>query len=161
MPEAIDGSLVEEVWRSLNDYDPVQAQDEAKAFLRNQPHVAAFLRDVTEEFDQEVQKAAFGLVFLLFKVVEAHRGAPAAAISRERISAARDAAVEWIERWDGAAEKLFLRGLETSTEFPVPHLVQYILGTFYAGDSGTHEYDREVKGDLFIILKSIADALIL
>lgn len=159
MPEGIDQSLVDEVWRALNDYDQVQAQGEARAFIRNQPHVAAFLRELTEEFDQEVQKAALGLVFLLFKVVEAHRGTPPGPISRERIQGAYDAATTWMERWDGATERLFIRGLGTSGEFPVPHLVQYVLQTFYAGDSGAHEYDQEVRGSLFLILKTVADAL--
>ena len=159
MSEAIDQSLVEEVWRSLREYDPVQAQGEAKAFIRNQPHVAEFLRDFTGEFDKEVQKAALGLAFLVFKVVEAHRGAPPSPISRARIQEAYDATVAWVERWDGAEEKLFLRACETSGEFPIPNLVQYVLQTFYADDSGAPEYDQEVKGNFFLILKTIVDAL--
>ena len=120
MPEGIDQSLVDEVWRALNDYDQVQAQGEARAFIRNQPHVAAFLRELTEEFDQEVQKAALGLVFLLFKVVEAHRGTSPGPISRERIQGAYDAATTWMERWDGATEDSSFGGLGPQGSFRFP-----------------------------------------
>lgn len=158
-PQGIDPSLVHEVWRTLTEYDPIQAEREAKAFIGNQPHVAAFLRDMTRELDQDVQKAALGLVFLLFKVVEAHRGTRPGPLSIDRVHQAYESTVAWVERWDGAEERFFQRGLETSGEFPTPHVVQYILDTFYGGDSGPEEYDSEVKGALFLILMTLADAL--
>src|SRR6266481_1006615 len=73
---AIDKALVDEVWRELTAYAPARVASEAQAFLDLQPHAAAFSQSLTRQFDPTVQKAALGLAFLLFKVLEASLGRP-------------------------------------------------------------------------------------
>jgi len=44
-------------------------------------------------------------------------------------------------------------------DFPHPNLIQYLLTIFYGGDPESAEYDEEVKASLFLLLKTVADAL--
>ena len=155
----IDQSLVDEVWREMTGYPPGRAEEEAKAFLQRQPHVAAFCHTATKEFDANVQKAALGLAFLLFKILEASLGVPFPSVARQRIVEAYAATTEWLEQWEGADPRLFLRSVHGGGEFPHPNLIQYLLTVFYGGDSESAEYDAEVKASLFLMLKTLSDAL--
>ncbi len=152
---ALDSTLVREVWEALCAYAPEQSEAEARAFVSRQPHLVALAQALTREFGRDVQKTALGLLFLLTKVVEAHREAPVPALARGHVARAYEAAVAWVDRWDGAEPRF----LERSGEFPQPHLVPYLLGAFYPEGAGPPEYEAEVKGSLFLLLASAADAL--
>lgn len=155
----IDQELVDEVWREMVGYESERAAAEAKAFLQRQPHVAWLSRELTKELDAEAQKAALGLTFLLFKIVEASVGAPFPMIGRERIIGAYEATTEWLAEWEGAEPRFFLRSVEGGGEFPHPNLIQYLLTVFYGGDPESADYDDEVKASLFLLLKTVTDAL--
>jgi hypothetical protein len=156
---AIDQTLVEEVWREMAAYDVECAAAGAKNFLTYQPHVAEICRELTKEFDATAQKAAFGLAFLLFKIVEASLGTSFPTIARERIIQAYETTTEWLEQWDGAEPRIFLKAVQGGGEFPHPNLIQYLLTVFYGGDPESAEYDGEVKAGLFLLLKTLVDAL--
>lgn len=156
---AIDQSLVDEVWREITAYPPGRAEDEACAFLQRQPHIAAFCQMITEEFDPTVQKAALGLTFLLFKILEASLAAPFPPVAEHRIREAYEATTDWLEQWEGADPRIFLRSVQGGGEFPHPNLVQYLLTVFYGGDPESPDYDQEVKASLFLLLKTLSDAL--
>jgi hypothetical protein len=156
---AIDQALVDEIWREMTTYEPDRAGAEAKMFLSRQPHVAEICRELTKEFDATVQKAALGLAFLLLKIVEASLGAPFPTIAQERIIRAYETTTEWLEQWDGAEPRIFLRAVQGAGEFPHPNLIQYLLTVFYGGDPESAEYDGKVKAGLFLLLKTLVDAL--
>ena len=156
---AIDQSLVDQVWREITTYPPGRQEDEARQFLERQPHVAAFCQVVTKEFDPPVQKAALGLVFLLFKILETSLGAPFPPVAQHRIQEAYEATAEWLEQWEGADPRIFLRSVQGGGEFPHPNLVQYLLAVFYGGDPESVDYDQEVKASLFLLLKTLSDTL--
>lgn len=156
---AINQTLVDQVWREMVTYPSERAEDEARRFLERQPYVAELCQGAAKEFDDQVKKAALGLTFLLFKILEASRGAPFPTITRQRITEAYQATTEWLEQWEGAHPRIFLRSVEAGGEFPQPNLIQYLLTVFYGGDSESVEYDEEVKATLFLLLKTLSDAL--
>jgi hypothetical protein len=117
---AIDQGLVDEVWREVATYESERATAEAKVFLERQPHVREICRQLIEEFDPEAQKAALGLTFLLFRIVEASLGAPFPTISRERLIQAYEATTEWLEQWEGADPRFFLRSVQGGGRLPAP-----------------------------------------
>lgn len=156
---AIDQSLVDQVWREITTCPPGRQEDEARRFLEGQPHVAAFCQAITKEFDPAVQKAALGLAFLLFKILEASLGAPFPPVARHRIQEAYEATTEWLEQWEGADPRIFLRSVQGGGEFPLPNLIQYLLTSFYGGDPESVDYDQEVKASLFLLLKTLSDAV--
>ena len=156
---AIDQLLVDEVWREITAYPPGRQEDEARQFLERQPHVAAFCQVATKEFDPTVQKAALGLAFLLFKILEASLGRPFPPVGQHRIQEAYEATADWLEQWEGADPRIFLRSVQGGGEFPHPNLVQYLLTVFYGGDPESVDYDQEVKASLFLLLKTLSDAL--
>jgi len=152
---ALDHELVQEVWQTLCDYEPERSEAEARAFIKRQPHLIALAKTLMEEFDVGEQKAALGLLFLLTKVLEAHREAPVTSVSAERVARAYEAAVAWVERWSGTNERFLAR----SGEFPQPHLIPYLISVLSPGDAGRSEYEAEVQGSLFLLLKAAADAI--
>lgn len=156
---AINSSLVDKVWQEITTYPPGRVEDEARAFLHRQPHVATFCGVVTKEFDLAAQKAALGLTFLLFKVLETSLGAAFPPVARDRIQGAYEATTEWLERWEGADPQIFLRSVQGEGELPRPNLVAYLLTVFYGGDAESAEYDQEVRASLFLLLKTLTDAL--
>jgi hypothetical protein len=156
---AIDQALVDEVWWEVTTYEGERATAEARVFLERQPYVGEICRQLMKEFDPEAQRAAMGLTFLLFKIVETSLGAPFPTISRERLIQAYEAITEWLEQWEGADPRFFLRSVQGGGDFPHPNLIQYLLTVFYGGDPESAEYDDEVKASLFLLLKTVADAL--
>jgi len=156
---AIDQGLVDEVWREMTAFEAERAAAEAKAFLAHQPYVGEICHQLTEEFDPETQKAALGLAFLLFKIVEASVGSTFPTVSRERLIQAYEATTEWLEQWEGSDPRFFIRSVQGGGEFPHPNLVQYLLTLFYGGDPESAEYEDEAKASLFLLLKTLTDAL--
>src|ERR1700752_2992477 len=91
---SIDQTLVDEVWRETASYPPGRVAEEASDFLARQPHVTAFAQSITHEQDPSVQRAALGLCFLLFKVLERSLGHPFPLLSEARIQDAHHAVTE-------------------------------------------------------------------
>ena len=153
---AIDRTLVDEVWRGMSAYAPARVASEAQVFLEEQPHAAAFSQGVTGGFDLVVQKAALGLVFLLFKVLEASLGRPFPLLAEERILAAYAETQGWLAERDGTAPAELLEALEHGEH---PSLPAYILSVFYEGGAEAGDYDAAVRASLFCLLKTLTDAL--
>lgn len=133
----IDPLLVDEVWRETMSYPPGRVEAEAEAFLTRQPHVATFAQAVTNGQDPAVRKAAFGLCFLLFKIVERSLGQPFPPVSEERITAAYEATTAWLERSPGPSATSLLSAFVDPDH---PTLVAHILSVFY-GDDGSPVLD--------------------
>ena len=151
---AIDQTLVDEVWRETASYPPGRVDEEARDFLARQPHVAAFAHSVTREQDASVQRAALGLCFLLFKVLERSLGNPFPLLSESRIQAAHQAVAEWL---DARADDESARVLETIGAPGHPTLPAYIIAVFYgAGGDGC---DEQVRAGLALMLRTLTDAL--
>jgi hypothetical protein len=148
----IGPALVDEVWRDVSRYPPERVQAEARVFLERQPHVAAFATVLMKQFEQPVQQAAFGLCFLLFKVLERSLGRPFPLLAEERIQQAYEANVGWLTETEAGAESL----LDTLPGGAHPSLIAYVMSVFYGGDGG---YDTQVKANLYLLLKTLTEAL--
>ncbi|MBF8287619.1 MAG: hypothetical protein HW381_727 [Candidatus Rokubacteria bacterium] len=153
---AIDRALVDEVWRDMTGYAPARIASEAQVFLDLQPHAAAFSQAVTSAFDPAVQKAALGLAFLLFKVLEASLGRPFPLLAEDRVMEAYAETQVWLGEHDGAAPVQLLEALEHGEH---PSLPAYILSVFYEGGTAAGDYDETVRASLFCLLKTLTDAL--
>ena len=153
---AIDRTLVDEVWRGMSAYAPDRVASEAQLFLELQPHAAGFSQAVTGGFDPAIQKAALGLAFLLFKVLEASLGRPFPLLAEERILAAYAETQVWLTEHDGTAPVQLLQALAHGEH---PSLPAYILSVFYEGGAAANDYDAPVRANLFCLLKTLTDAL--
>lgn len=154
---AIDRALVDEVWRDMTGYAPARIESEAEIFLEAQPHAAAFSQSVTSAFDPAVQKAALGLAFLLFKVLEASLGRPFPLLAQDRVLEAYSETQAWLaEREGGTGPGELLAALEPGEH---PSLPAYILSVFYEGETAAGDYDETVRASLFCLLKTLTDAL--
>ncbi|HEY7650116.1 MAG TPA: hypothetical protein VID04_14040 [Methylomirabilota bacterium] len=149
----IEPALVDEVWRDIIQYPPEQIQAEAQEFLARQPDAAAFAAVLTREFDEPVQRAAFGLAFLLFKILERSLGRPFPPLAEARIQRAYEANVQWLAATEAGAESL----LETLQAGAHQSLVAHILSVFYGGDAAS--YDNDTHANLFLVLKTLTEAL--
>jgi hypothetical protein len=150
----IDQALVDEVWRETAAYPPDRVEAEAGSFLAQQPHVAAFAQAMTREQDAGVQKAALGLCFLLFKTLERSLGQPFPLLADARILEAYEATTEWLRGAEAADPATVLRAVDDPSHRT---LVGYLLSVFYGGAAA--EYDERVRATLFLMLRTLSDAL--
>jgi len=150
----IDQTLVDEVWRETAAYPPGRVDEEARDFLARQPHVAAFAHSVTREQDASVQRAALGLCFLLFKILERSLGRPFPLLTESRIQDAHHAVTEWLETLEGEESE---RVLETVSAPGHPTLPAYIIAVFY-GESAA-SCDERVRAGFALMLRTLTDAL--
>ena len=152
--QGIDQALVDEVWREATSYPPGRIDEEARAFLAAQPHVAAFAHEATREQDPAVQRAALGLCFLLFKILERSLGRPFPPLAESRLREARDASSHWLATLDGAPAERILEAADAPGH---PTLPAYIIQLFY-GDSAERCDDR-VRAALMLMLRTLTNAL--
>lgn len=150
----IDQALVDEVWRETTSFPPGRIDEEARDFLARQPHVAAFAHAVTREQDEAVQRAALGLCFLLFKVLERSLGRPFPLLAESRLHAAHDASTEWLAALEGEESE---RVVEAAGPAGHPTLAAYIISGFY-GD-GAEACDERVRAGFALMLRTLTDAL--
>jgi hypothetical protein len=150
----IDQALVDEVWRETTSYPPGRIDEEARDFLARQPHVAAFAHSVTREQDASVQRAALGLCFLLFKILDRSLGRPFPLLSASRIQDAHRAVTEWLETLHDEESD---RVLETVSSPGHPTLPAYIISVFYG--AGAEGCDERVRAGFALMLRTLTDAL--
>lgn len=143
-----DPALVEAVWQELSAYPEERSSAEARAFVAGQPHLVRLAEALTRGFDREVQKAALGLLFLLVKVIEAHREAPVPAVSAARVAEVYRQTLARLEQGEGAA-----------AEPREPDLARHLLTAFYDRGPESPEPEAEVETSLFLLLRTAADAL--
>jgi hypothetical protein len=153
---AVDRALVDEVWSELTGYDAARTADEAREFLARQPHVAGFSHAVTQGQDEAVQRAALGLCFLLFKVLEASLGRPFPEVTEARIVAAHTEARAAIGELGAPDGETVLRAMDAVAG---AGLVGHILASFYGGDGAGARYDDGVRANLALLLGTLAGAL--
>lgn len=152
----IDQALVDEVWRETASYPPGRIADEAGDFLARQPHVTAFAQSITHEHDASVQRAALGLCFLLFKILERSLGHPFPLLAESRIQDAHQTVTEWLLTLEAGGEESD-RVLETVNAPGHPTLPAYIIAVFY-GDSA-QGCDERVRAGFALMLRTLTDAL--
>ena len=150
----IDAALVDEVWREMIGCPPGRIEVAAQAFLVQQPHAAAFARAATQGQDVTVQKAAFGLCFLLFKILERSLGQPFPTVSAGRLREAYEATAAGRER---SPETVAARLHAADPEHPP--LVAHMLAVFYGEDARPADYDENVRASLLLLLRTLTDAL--
>jgi hypothetical protein len=150
----IDQALVDEVWRETTSYPPGRIDDEARDFLARQPHVAAFAHAVTREQDRAVQRAALGLCFLLFKILERSLGRPFPLLAESRLRVAHDASTEWLATLESEEPEAVL---EAAGPPGHPTLAAHIISVFY-GD-GAEGCDERVRAGFVLMLRTLTDAL--
>jgi len=153
--QPIDRGLVDEVWGEILEYHPARLQMEAAAFLDQQPHVGTFTSLVGREFDDTVQRTAFGLAFLLFKVLERSRAQSLPVLGEEPINAAYEANVDWLATMEGGEPAL----IEAVESGPDLNPLSYLLSVFYEGDGDPGGYDIRVRANLYLMLKTLTEAL--
>ena len=151
----IDRGLVDEVWGEILEYHPARLQMEAAAFLDQQPHVGAFTNLVGRDFDDTVPRTAFGLAFLLFKILERGRGQALPILEEDPINVAYETNVDWLAALDGGEAAL----MEAVESKPDRHPLGYVLSVFYEGDGDPGGYDIRVRANLYLMLKTLAEAL--
>jgi hypothetical protein len=150
----IDPALVDEVWREMIGQPPGRVEALAQAFLAQQPHAAAFARAATQGQDAVVQKAAFGLCFLLFKILERSLGQPFPTVSARRLQEADEASAASRERAPDAVTALLHAAAPDH-----PTLVAHMLEVFYGDAAGPADYDESVRARLLVLLRTLSDAL--
>ena len=139
----------------MTRYAPERVVAEAQAFLAQQPHVAAFSHAITRGNHEAVQRAALGLCFLLFKVLERSLGRPFPELAEARITDAYATTRAWLDGQEAADPGAVVRAMDAAAH---PSLVTHILATLYGGVAAA-DYDDGVRANFALLLGTLTDAL--
>ena len=141
----IDQTLVDEVWRETASIRPGGSTRKRATSWPDSHTWPPSPHSVTREQDASVQRAALGLCFLLFKVLDRSLGRPFPLLSESRIQDAHQAVTEWLDTLDGPESD---RVLETVGAPGHPTLPAYIIAVFYgAGAEGVTSGPRRFRAD--------------
>lgn len=156
MRERINQSLVDDTWRRIRAYDTTAAVAEAQRFAREQPAVLHLTREFLREFDEETQGAALGLVYLLFRTVEATRTYPVPSLSPEQIEDRYEQNTAWLD----VLERMEFASLEEwQDHLPQSPVARYIVQTYAPPLQTPEPRERRRQGHLVVLLVTMLDAL--
>lgn len=155
----IPEEIVERTWQEVSGFTPHKANKEMLKIGNAQPELLAFVVESSKEMGREVSELAiymFVVVYRMFK--EAH--GKIRKVSSEEFIQCYQHNEALMERLDGAHDKFLDRiaGVQASGQ---PHVVKYVADTLMEEDEGEDALllTEEQKGFLFLLLKTVIDAL--
>ena len=157
--EAIPEAIGEKTWQEFAGFSPDKANKEMMKMNNKQPELLAFVVESSKEMGRGVSELALYLLVVVSRMFqETH--AKIKKISSEELIECYKQNEGLMERLDGAQERFLDRiaGLQSSKQ---PHVLKYIADALMEEDEGEDavELTEEVKGLLFLSLKTVIDVL--
>lgn len=156
----IDEALVEATWQEVGAFGPMQANREMQRVGKKQHNLLAFVTTMLDELRPEATELGVYLFFVVYRIFEKARHGKLKRISRGAIANAYDRNEVLLTQLDGAHERFFERVAQREMSNQ-PYVVKYILEALLEcnDDPDDIELSDDEIGFLFLVLKSVADAL--
>jgi hypothetical protein len=151
----ISEKIVENTWQEVAGFSPGRANKEIMMIRNRQPELLAFVMESAKEMGQEVRGFAIYMFLIVYRMFQgAHERIEK--ISSEEIMKCYEHNVGLMERLEGTHEKFLDRiaSVQTSRE---PYVVKHLVNALMEED--TVALTGEQKGFLFLLLKTVIDAL--
>jgi hypothetical protein len=155
----ISEEIVEKTWQEAAGFSPVRANKEMMEIGNSQPELLAFVIESTEEMDQEAKELGVYMFFVIYRMFQRIQG-KIKKISSEEIIKCHEHNVGLLERLEGAHEKFLDRvgSIQISRQ---PYVMKYVVEALMEVDEVEEAValTDEQKGVLFLLLKTVIDAL--
>ena len=153
--EPIPEAIVEKTWQEVAGFTPNRAKRELMKISNAQPELLAFVMESSKEMGQEVRELAIYMFVVVYRMFQKGHG-KVKKISSEEIIKCYEHNEGLMERLEGADEKFLDRiaSVQTSRE---PYVVKHLVNALMEEDTLT--LTAEQKGFLFLLLKTVIDAL--
>jgi hypothetical protein len=155
----IPEEIVERTWQEVSGFTPDKANKEMLKIGNAQPELLAFVVESSKEMGREVSELAIYLFVVVYRMFKEVHG-KIRKVSSEEIIQCYQHNEALMERLDGAHDKFLDRiaGVQASGQ---PHVVKYVADTLMEEDEGEDALllTEEQKGFLFLLLKTVIDAL--
>lgn len=157
--EPIPEAIVEKTWQEVAGFSPDRAKKEMMKIGNSQPELLAFVMESAQEMGQEVRELAIYMFLVVYRMFQEAHG-KIKKISSEEIIECYEHNEGLLERLEGAHEKFLDRvaSVQTSRQ---PYVVKYVVDALMEEDEGEDAValTDEQKGFLFLLLKTVIDAL--
>jgi hypothetical protein len=155
IPEAI----VENTWQEVAGFSPDRAKKEMMKIGNTQPELLAFVTESSQEMGREVRELAIYMFLVVYRMFQEAHG-KIKKISYEEIIECYEHNEGLMERLEGA-DKSFLDRIVSVQAPKQLYVVNYVVDALMEEDEGEDALvlTEEQKGSLFLILKTVIDAL--
>lgn len=156
---AISEQIVDDAWLAVGHYSDEQAQEHMERLGSEQPQLLAFVIAAMEPLSEDAQELGVYLLVVTHKIFEKAAGGKLDSVTQDRIEAIyehlEETAADFEDRDDDEDEPP--GGLPTTQ----PHVMQYIVDalTEIQEDEEVEEFSDDDVGGLFIVMKTVVDAL--
>jgi hypothetical protein len=157
--EPIPEAIVEKTWQEVAGFNPDRATKEMIKVGQSQPELLAFLMESAKEMGQEVRELVIYMFLVVYRMFQ-HAHGKIKMISPEEIIECYKHNESLMERLEGAHEK-FLDRVASIQTYRQPYVVKYVADALMEEDDWEEAVvlTDEQKGFLFLLLKSVIDAL--
>jgi len=157
--EPIPEAIVEKTWQEVAGFSPEKAKKELMKISNSQPDLLALVTEWSEEMGQEVRELAIFMFVVVYRMFQqAHRRIKK--ISSKEVIECYQHNKTLMERLGGADETFVDRIVSVQTSKQL-YVVNYVVDALMEEDEGEDAlvFTEEEKGSLFLILKTVIDAL--
>ena len=157
--EPIPERIVEKTWQEVAGFSPDRAKKEMMKIGNSQSELLAFVAESAKEIGQEVRELAIYIFFVVYRMFQESHG-KIKKISSEEIIEYYEHNEDQIKKLEGAHDRFLDRiaSVQTSRQ---PYVVKYVVDALMEEDEGGEAValTDEQKGFLFLLLKTVIDAL--
>jgi hypothetical protein len=157
--EPIPEEIVEKTWQEVAGFSPDRATKEMIKVGKSQPELLAFLMESAKEMGQEGRELAVYMFLVVYRMFQETHGR-IRKISSKEIIECYEHNESLMKRLEGPHEKFLDRvaSVQTSRQ---PYVMKYVVDALMEEDEGEEAValTDEQKGFLFLLLKTVIDAL--
>lgn len=155
----VPAEIVEHTWQRMADMSPDEIPALMNKFASEQPAVVAFLLACGEDLlNQEEKELLLYLGVTVWQIMLRNSGA-LPEVSDEALDAMVDSNFKMLEYLEGESEFDFMDTVATIySSYNQPEILRYVLEAMFEEDEVSESIREEMKGMVFVYLKTVIDS---
>jgi hypothetical protein len=155
----IPEEIVEAAWTEIGALSPDQAMGEMQRLMRVQEPLFTFVMTCAEDLSQDARELCLYMAVVVYRMYEMAfpPGLPRA--RPKDVAKAYEANLKWLEQAAGAHERLLMERILPNFDLRQPAVLGYVGECVFEPEDETLELSEEDQGQLFLVMKTLVDAL--
>lgn len=158
--EPITDEIVAQTWREVATYSQEMARDRMKEVGQEQPYLLTFALEFMEGLNDEVKEQGVYTFFVVYQIFRNGYGKDIPMVLPELIEECYEKNEKFVTSLESAHEKFAERATKVQISAQ-PAIIKYLVEVLIeeSPHEDEHPLSEEEIGRLFIILKTVMDAL--
>lgn len=156
----ISAEIVEKTWQEMNAMSPLEAPKMINKLTKEQPIILAYLMAVGHDFlNQDEQELLLYLGIVVWRIMS-QGDSRLPKVSEKVLDSVDESNIKMLEYLEGESETEFAETIETIYhDYNQTEVLKYIVEALFEEDEEETKIRDEVKGMMFIYLKTVVDCL--